>query len=211
MNLLLIPLIISVLLLFGSLIFGFWAYTSRQDYKHNTEQKIAEAVEIAREETASQKDSEFIEREKRPFRDYNGPSALGNITITYPRTWAAYVEEEGSGSTELDGYFHPNFVPDTGSDTSFALRVEVVDNSFDSELQRLENDVSRGHLTSEPFQPINVEDVTGMRFEGEVQRDKQGVMVLLPVRDKTLKLWTEAEQYRDDFDSIILEEFSFQP
>ncbi len=210
-NILLIPLIVSVVFLFGVLGFGLWAYSSRQDYKDNTDEKITAAVEVAKKETATEKDNEFIEREKRPLKDYQGPSAFGGVEISYPKTWAGYVDDSGRGGNGIDAYFHPNFVPATNSDTNFALRVQVSDRSFDTELERLETSVRQGKLTSRPFQPARVNGVTGMRFEGEVERDKQGILVLLPLRDKTLKIWTEAEQYRTDFESIILQEFTFEP
>ncbi len=52
------------------------------------------------------KDNEFIVREKQPLQTYTGPSAFGSISVKYPKTWSAYVDETNS-STPVDGYFHP--------------------------------------------------------------------------------------------------------
>jgi hypothetical protein len=36
-------------------------------------------------------------------------------------------------------------------------------------------------------------------------------MVILPLRNTTLKLWTESEQYKGDFNDLILANASFSP
>jgi len=40
----------------------------------------------------------------------------------------------------------------------------------------------------------------------------QGSMVLVPLRDKTLKIWTEADEtYLKDFNENILPNYTFEP
>jgi hypothetical protein len=38
-----------------------------------------------------------------------------------------------------------------------------------------------------------------------------GTMVLLPMRDKTLEIWTEAPAYLADFNTYILPNITFSP
>jgi hypothetical protein len=49
-----------------------------------------------------------------------------------------------------------------------------------------------------------------VRVKGEV-RNETVDMVVLPLRDKTLQLWTEGTQFENDFNNNILANFSFSP
>lgn len=212
MNVLLIPLILAVVFLLLALGFGFWAFSGREDYKNNVDQKISTAVEVAKKETGTEKDNEFIEREKQPLKDYKGPSAFGSVQVRYPKTWSAYIDEAGSGSTPVNAFFHPSYVPSIASnDFNFALRVQIVDRPFADELRTYDTQVKSGKSIAQPYQPANIANVLGVKLEGEIVTKKQGIVVLLPLRDKTVKVWTEAEQYKKDFTENVLPNFSFTP
>src|SRR3989344_2148059 len=96
---LLFALVFVVLLLFGAIGFGIWAYMGVQDYKANMEPKVAAAVEVAKKEISTTKDNELAEREKSPLKRYSGPATYGSVGISYPKTWSAYVDESGTGSS----------------------------------------------------------------------------------------------------------------
>lgn len=207
----LILFIVAFLLFLGAAGFGAWAFAGRQDYKNNTDQKVAAAVKIAQEETSAANEAEFAEQEKNPLQSYTGPAALGTVSIQYPKTWSAYVSETGTGSKPLDAYLHPDFVPDVRSNVGFALRIEVVEADFADELKKFERNVKDGTVKASPYTAPNAPDILGARVDGEIIREKQGSMVLLPLRDKTLKIWTEAEQFKKDFNEIILANLRFTP
>lgn len=210
-NKLLVPVIVLVLLLLVSLGFGFWAFMERQDYKNNVEPKIDAAVKVAVQEESSRKDNEFVEKEKNPLKAYTGPETYGSLVIKYPKTWSAYVIEKDQNSTPLDGYLHPNVVPDITGKTAFALRIQVVNRAYDQELKSLEGKVKSGKVKVSAYKPKNVANVTGSRLTGEINTDEQSIMVLLPLRDKTLKIWTESTSFSNDFDNIILANLTFVP
>lgn len=212
MNVLLVPTIMLGVLFVAMSGFAIWAYLGRQDYKENTDQKVATAVEVAKEETATEKDNEFIEKEKLPFDDYQGPAAFGAVLIRYPKTWAAYVNESGKGRTSVDGYFHPKFVPATEMKSNYALRVQVLNTTYANELKRYDNGVKNGLIKTKPYTPEKVPTVTGIRLDGEIMSKVKGSMILVPMRDKTLKIWTEADQtYLKDFNENILPNYTFEP
>jgi len=186
----------------------------RQDYKQNSDKKVAAAVEIAKKQTETAKDNEFLEKEKYPLRHYTGPSAYGSVDIQYPKTWSAYVTESGNGSTPISGYFHPSFIPSTQqgqSSNSFALRLEVASTSYDQALKQFDGNIKQGKIKVSPYKAPKVQSVLGARLDGEIVTGKQGSMVLIPLRDKTLKIWTEATNFRGDFDNIIMANIVFVP
>ncbi len=211
MNTLLIPLILTVVLLIGAIGFGAWAFLQRQDYKNNVDQKIATATTIAVKEADTKKDNEFIEREKQPLKDYRSPSQFGSIIIKYPKSWSSYIDESGKGSSGLDAYFHPNIVPGIQTDTSYALRVEVTDKAFADEVKTFDSAIKQGKAKAQAYEPVNVKGVVGLRVDGEIASKQQGIVILLPLRDKTIKLYTQSDQYFNDFNNNILTNFSFTP
>lgn len=205
---LLVPLILVSTLLLASIGFGTWAFMGRQDYKNNSDQKVAEAVEVAEENLAIKKDAEFAESYKLPYTHYRGPAAFGTLTVQYPKTWSNYVNE--SGGVPVDGYMQPGFVSANKKDTNFALRYQVTQRHYDEEIRQYESKVKSGKVTTKAYRSPKQESVLGIRVEGEIDNRKQGVMVLLPLRDKTIKIWTEGNEFRSDYEKI-LDELTFVP
>lgn len=202
--------VLSVLLL-CALSFGIWAFTSRQDYKHNVDQKISSAVAIAKQQEASLKEKEFVERDKNPLKAYKGPASYGSLDIQYPRTWSAFVTESPNGTNNVEGYFHPGFVPGVQSGTDFALRAQVISQPYTVATRQFDSLVKTGKVKVSPYKVAKVPGVTGIRVEGEITKGQQTTMVILPLRDKTVKIWTESPQYVSDFDNIIMANFTFVP
>lgn len=208
-NVLLIPLILASLFLMGALAFGFWAFGERQDYKNNSDEKVAAAVAVAKQQEGIVKDKQYAEAAKLPLKTYNGPEQSGSIALQYPKTWSAYVVAGSNGDASLDGYFNPDVVPSTDDENStFALRLQVVDNPYSDELQDYQGNEE---VTIAPYALPKLPKVIGVRISGQIEENKKGSMVVLPVRDKTLKIFTESESYLNDFDNNILANLTFSP
>lgn len=208
---LLVAIIVLTVALLSAASFGIWAFTSRQDYKANADKKIAAAVTIAKQQEASAKEKEFVEREKQPLKVYKGPASYGSLDIQYPKTWSAYVIEAVSGSTNLDGFFHPGFVPGVQSGTDFALRTQVLNQQYAQVVKQYDSMVKSGKVKVSPYQVPKLPNVTGVRVMGQITKDQQSTVVVLPLRDKTIKIWTESPQFVGDFDNIIMANFNFVP
>lgn len=207
----LILFIVTMLLFVSTLGFGIWAFSSRQDYKNNVDEKIAAAVKVAEKQTSDKKDVEFVEKEKLPLREYKTPSTYGSISINYPKTWSASVSE-GTGSIPIDGFFHPNFVPHIATKTAYALRVQVSEQPYETEMRSLESKVKSGKVTVAPYNAPKVgASVLGSIAVGEINPGQKVTMVLFPLRDKTIKISTESEQFVKDFTDSILANLTFVP
>lgn len=210
-NILLIPLILVTLLVFVIGGFALWAFSSRQEYKNETDKIVETQVKIAKKETATEKDNEFTEKEKQPLKNYQGLPALGSVIIKYPKTWSGYVDDGGRGGASLDGYFYPTTVPSIQSGTAYALRVQVLNRSFSDEAKAYDSQVKSGKLKSASYTNKNIPGIIGMRLDGEIAPKQQGIVILMPLRDKTIKLFTESDQFYNDFNNNILPNFSFTP
>jgi len=211
-NLLIVPLVIMTILFIGAALWAATVYSKGQDYKNNSDKKVAAAVDVAKKDTATAKDNEFVEKEKQPLRTYQSPSTSGNVVIMYPKTWSAYVTENSAqGSSPVDGYFHPSFVPGLQSGTAFALRVQVVAQPYEQAIKTYDAKLRTGKVKITPFRAAKVPSVLGSRVDGEMDTNKQGSAVILPMRDKTLIVLTQAPAFEDDFNNNILPNLNFTP
>ncbi|HTE21681.1 MAG TPA: hypothetical protein VK674_01425 [Candidatus Limnocylindria bacterium] len=208
---LIIALVVFVLAFLGSSGFGFWAYAQMQDYKNNVDEKVAVAVDAAVKQAEETKEKEFLERSKSPYKKYKGPATFGAVEITYPRTWAATVSE-ASGNTPVSGYFHPDYVPGPKSETAFALRVEVLEQPYDRILGSYDANAKKGTIKVAPFKAKRVPSVLGARIDGEIEKGFQGSSILLPLRDKTIRITTlSGKSFGADFNKVVLENLIFTP
>lgn len=197
-------------------IFALSSWQARQDATNRLDQIVSQAVEDAKTEQQKQLQAKFDEDYKKPHQTYRGPQTYGAVTFDYPKTWSAYVEE---GSSQLiDGYFHPVVVPGTQSETAFALRLELLNDSYSQVVEGYESDITSGKLTARAYIPKKLEGAAsvqpGLRLDGDVgsgNSPKQGAIVVMQVRDKTLKVYTESASFIGDFNNIVLPSLSFSP
>jgi hypothetical protein len=209
-NVLLIPFILTILLLLGTFGFSMWAFTERDTYKNKTDEVVAREVKVAVDQAKTDKDNEFVQKEKEPFRDYTGPEEYGSFSFQYPKTWSAYETNENSKVTVK---LHPKVVP-ADDDVSLAAIVSVSDQKYDSVVKQYESKVKSGEMKAAPYKLIKVPSVSGMRFEGEFPNGtgkKAGIVTVLPLRDKTIEIRTESADYFGDYEKVILATFNVVP
>jgi hypothetical protein len=208
----LISLIVSIVFLVGAIGFGTWAFMSRQDYKNNSDQKAAKAAAESKTATEAADAIKYAEEAKNPLKTHKSPDQFGGVTLQYPKTWSAYVDEGRGGNTPVDNYFHPDIVPSTDNKAAaYALRIQVVEQAYSSVVDSFKSAVNGGKLAASPYALPKVPDIVGTRLTGEVRNDRQGSLIILPMRNLTLKIWTEAPEHLPDFDNIILANLTFSP
>lgn len=206
MNVLLIPLILASVFFFVAVGFGLYAYTQMQDYKNNSDQKSAVAVEAAVAKNSSEKDNEFLEREKEPLRGYQGPAVLGNVSFKYPKTWSVYADDSGD---RLSLIMSPIVV--VANQKSYAMRVTVNSDNYDSSVKRYEGRVKSGKARASAYRLESLPETLGTRIDGEIADGVTGSIIILPLRDKTITISTESKDFVNDLNKIILPSFKYNP
>lgn len=213
--------LINILLVLGMAAaggFGWWAFQQRQDYKNNFNQKLSVEVEKAKAVQKTELDKEFAEREKSPTKTFRGSATYGSITFDYPKTWSGYVDQSNS-STPINGYFFPDIVPSvtqsSQNPTAFALRIELIGTDYAQTIKQFDSQITQGKLKAAAYVPPKMEGVanvqTGTRFDGQLGQNISGSMVVIKVRDKTLKIYTQSQSHLSDFDDVILKSLTFAP
>jgi len=210
-----ISLTLAVVLLVAALVFGGWAFSGRQDYKNNANIKIDNAVALAKQQQNKVDQGFFDEQAKQPLKAYDGPQAYGSLVVNFPKDWSAYVDDTGGSTNGLvDGYFAPGTVPAITNPASvFALRVQVINQSYSAVVQSFAKQQKAGKLTVSAYALPKFPNNVGVEAVGLLGRQStQSVtMVVVPLRSDTLELWTQGSQYLSDFNTNILPNFSFSP
>lgn len=203
-NPLVIPLILSVIFMIAFGVVGLMYYSKFVEQRDNNQPQIEAAVKEAEADQKKQLEAEFVEREKQPNVTYIGPAEFGSVRLTYPKTWSSYVKL--SSGREVDFYGHPNYVP--ADKVNYALRMSVTSNEFAQEIKQYDGKVKQGDLKA---RSVEVSGTKGVRVDGFLTKDQEVSMVVFPLRDKTLRVWTENKDFRKDFDNIIVKKLTFVP
>ena len=186
--------------------FGFYSYAQLGDAQNNVDQKVADALEAERAVIRAEETEKFAEREKAPYRTYQSSSSLSSIVLKYPKTWSSYVEEGGRSSIELSAYFHPGYVRGASSDTLVATRLELRDKSFAETVKTYQKKVDEGLAKASA---ITVSGAKGLKVTGNFEKKLVGTLVAVPVRDKTIVVWTESADFNNDFNNIVIANLEF--
>ncbi|HEV7454129.1 MAG TPA: hypothetical protein VGO07_02615, partial [Candidatus Saccharimonadales bacterium] len=148
---------------------------------------------------------------KSPLKTHVGPDTFGAVTVQYPKTWSAYVIENGN-AVPMNDYFHPDVVPDTSKATNaYALRVQIVQSTYSQVMVQYQSLAVAKKVTVTPYKLPKVPSVVGSRVDGQITAQKQGTMIVLPLRNVTLTISTESQDFENDFNNIILPNLTFSP
>lgn len=213
MNVLLIPVILLAVFFVAAGSFAVWAYSSRENYKNNTDQIAANDVAANTKTVQAQDAQQYAQEAKNPLTVYTGPDSYGSVKVSYPKTWSAYVDTTNN-NTPLDAYFHEGYVPSTDSQQTYNLRVQVNSQSYSQILSQYSSQIQAGQVTAAPYNFPKVPNIVGTKLSGAIvpnQPTGQGVLILIPLRSTTLEVWTESNDYLSDFNTYILPNLTFSP
>lgn len=185
--------------------FSIWAFLNYQDQKNNVDAKVNAAVSDAKHQQTATDQAAFAEQEKLPNRQIVGPPDLGQVKLSYPKTWSVYVDHDGGGGS-YEAYFYPLVVPPLTSGTPYALRISIINNQYENVLGSFNETLKNGALTSTP---VTIAGVAGVRLDGAFTKTVKGSMVLFKVRDKTLEVYTQSPNFEGDFNNTILKTLQF--
>lgn len=207
---LLLGLIACSILLIIALIFGASQMSKANDYKKNFDSKVSEEVSKQSKVIAEQKQAEFDEKEKAPYKYWTSPTQYGSIKVGFPKTWSYYLElnEANSSGQMINMYAYPDYVPELSRDTKYALRMTLETDDYNKVLDDYRKRSSKEGLE---ISTVQVSNVSGIKIRGAIENDTSGTLVVFPIRDKVLTVWTESKDYESDFENIVLKNLSFIP
>lgn len=196
----LIATIVLVVLFVGAGSFAIWSFVNYNEQKSNVDAKVSLAVAEAKRVQVEEDERKFAEREKQPNRVFVGPEDYGRLTFSYPKTWSTYVDRDASKGGAYQAYLHRDVVPPVSSVQQYMLRVSIEDKNYDNVIRTYEGRVEKGQLRSST---ASFNGHTAARFDGDLTNNIRGAAVVFKVRDKTVTLQTDADQFKSDFDALV--------
>lgn len=192
-----IALIVAVILIGSAAI---WSFMSYYEQKTTVDSRVDIAVAEAKKDQADADEAKFAEREKEPNRQFVGPEDYGRLTFDYPKTWSTYVARDVSKGGNFEAYLHKDVVLPVSAQQQYMLRILIEDQDYDKVVANYENLVKKGDLKT----TIATSDGnSGTRLDGGFSKDIRGAAVIFKVRDKTVTIRTDADQFKPDFEEII--------
>lgn len=183
----------------GSL--AIWMYMSYTREKDHVDSKIAIEVSKAKGEQAENDQKKFAEEAKNPRIEFVGPVEYGRVSFMYPRTWSVYIDQDGKDRGDYKAYLNNVTVPPVSDKGSrYAFRLEVLNSDFDKTLESYAPQLKKGELASSS---VEVNGNAATRLDGSFSKELRGSAVLLRVRDKTVRLSTDADTFKPDFEAIL--------
>ncbi|MDO4781200.1 MAG: hypothetical protein Q4A34_02320 [Candidatus Saccharibacteria bacterium] len=180
---------------------AIWMYMAFSEAKANVDTKVQLAKAEAKREQAEADQKEFDERYKNPRIEFVGPSEYGRVSFMYPKIWSVYVDKDGTDRGDYRAYLHPSTVPPVGNRASrFALRLEILNKDFDKVLKGYESLLKKGDVTSSS---VEFNGNASTRLDGAFSKELRGSVVLMKVRDKTIRFSTDADTFKPDFKTVL--------
>ena len=109
-------------------------------------------------------------------------------------------------------------MPGLNSKTAYALRLELVSTDYSQVVQQFSGLVKQGVVTAKAYLPPKVAGAAnvqpGTLFSGQTNQSdntQRGTLLAIQVRDKTLEISTQSNDYLNDFNNVILASLSFAP
>jgi hypothetical protein len=199
-------------MLIGASVFGVWAYSERAKYADDFDAKVATEIEAQKKQIQIQLQSDFDIKEQQPYKDFSSDSEYGSITVSVPKNWSILSDKPAKSGIVLDATLHPNVIPGISTGIPYAARINLISDDYATVVKSYDESIKKSTVTVTAFEATNVPGSTdGIRLDGQILSGKTGTMVILKVRDKTLKIWNESPEHRQEFDQILLGSLTYNP
>lgn len=180
--------------------FGVWSFINYNDQKTDVDARVALAVAEAKKEQSEADEAKFEKERNALTRQFVGPEDYGRLSFNYPKSWSVFVENDASKGGVYKAYLHRDVVPAISDSQQYMLRVVIEEKGYDAVISQYESRVKRGDLKSST---ASFNGHTGTRLDGNFTKNIRGAAVIFKVRDKTVTLYTDADQYKPDFEAIV--------
>lgn len=196
-----IAAICAITLFLATSVLSVWLLIAYTEQKSDVNGKINLAVAAGVKKQSEEDEVKFQESYKNPKIEFVGPSEYGRVSFMYPKTWSVYIDKDGSDRKDYMAYLHPVSVPSiSNSENRFAMRLEILNRNFDDILKQYEAQLKKGELKSSNTE---YNGIAATRLDGAFSKDLRGSVVLMKVRDKTIRVSTDADTFKPDFDAVL--------
>ena len=181
-----------------------WMFMQYNEVRTDVDGQISSAVAQAKDEQWKEDNAKFTEQEKYPYKVFSGPADYGQLSFEYPKTWSVYIAAAADKGGDFNAYFNPVQVDAVGKETVNALRVSILNKSFDDVAATYQKEMERKDSDLRMETTTVKEDTTANRYTGTIPgTDLYGIIVIFKIRDKTAVMQTDSVLFQDEFDKIL--------
>ena len=186
-----------------------WMYIQYDEVQSNYDFNMSVAVAEARDEQGEQDRISCDKDKQYPFQTFSGPADYGQLTFQYPKTWSVYVESDAVNGGDFKAYFNPVQVNTVSKDTINALRVSILNDSYEDVVAKYQKEVDKkdSQLSVQSVTIGNVEkgvEITANRYTGTIpSTELSGYIVIFKIRDKTVIMQTDSVLFETDFNDLL--------
>ena len=180
-----------------------WMTVRYNDASGDTNAKIDQAVAEAKKAQAAELEAKYEEEMKYPYNTFAGPVDYGELSFEYPKTWSVYIGADAANGGNYAAYFNPREVYPVSNDTINALRVSILNSSYESvtaDYQKIMNRKGSDLQVS----IVTVNGFAGNYYTGTIPGSShKGIIVILKIRDKTAILQTDSMLFEEEFNKLL--------
>ena len=183
-----------------------WMNMQYNETKSDVDSKISAKVNEAVDDNTMKLELEFAEREKYPFSTFTGPEDYGALSFQYPKTWSVYVAADALQGGDYQAYFNPIEVPPVSNNNINALRVSVLNSSYDEVVATYQRYMERQeyNLTVESVTIGADNNIVANRYTGTIPESiLSGYIVIFKIRDKTAVVQTDSVVFEADYNTLL--------
>ncbi len=177
-----------------------WKYLDWDSVKTDVDGQIDAAVAMAVSENTTKLENEFLEREKYPYKTFSGPADYGSLNFEFPKTWNTYIAADASNGGNFEAYLNPGEVQPVSAQTINALRVQILDQSFENVARNYDRQLQSGQMTV-TTRPVGT--AVANVYTGNISNNIYGIVTIFKVRDKTILLQTDAELFAEEYYKLL--------
>lgn len=203
-------IVLTIFLGLGMLLFGVLAVLA---YNHdatstaNINQTVAKAKsEAAAKQKKADDEANRIANEL-PYRTYTALPVDGGFSLKIPKSWSIYAAHgSDSAVTQLDLMADLDVVNNNLASKALnthAFRLQLLNKTQTTVIRSYDDKIKKKEVSSKTIQ---VSGINATWLEGSIDDQRHnGVVVILPVRDKTMVINTDSRDFLTEFNQILAE------
>lgn len=198
-------LLLAIFFGVGTVLFGtlaIIAYSQRNQALTTVNAQISKAVTKAKTDQKKASDDQHAIENQLPYRTYIADKTDGSFELQIPKNWSVYAERATSGENQLlmIASLDAVTVNKTGLNTQ-PFKMQLIRKSALDVVKKYQQDIKKKKLTTKT---IRVAGIEATQLEGVLDADRHnGIMVIVPVRDKSMVFITESHSFLKEFSEIV--------
>lgn len=177
-----------------------WKYLEWDSIKTDVDGQVDAAVAMAVSENTTKLENEFLEREKYPYKTFSGPADYGSVSFEFPKTWNTYIALDAVNGGNFEAYLNPGEVQPVSQQTINALRVQILNQTFENTARNYDGLVKNNQLT---VTTRTIGNTVANVYVGTLPSGLRGIVTIFKVRDKTVLLQTDAELFAEEYYRLL--------